>query len=571
MHDSVQALGYLNLAGFLTLAAAGIRLRLRRRGSAGLWAMLAFAALALFAVLARLLPTHPHGPAEWVLQRATIAVLLVFPYLLFRFTTAFDRPAPRVAALLNAVTLALVVWTFAQPSYPAAGEPRPVAFVVYVVAFLVHWSLLSSLSAWRLWRAGRGQPSVARRRMRLLAAATAGMTAALCLSVVAGDEGAAAVAAQALALASSLAFLLGLTPPAGLRLLWRRPEQRRLQQAVESLIAVAKTREEVVGRVLAPMAAIVGARSVALLDAAGEVMDSHGLDGGPISSLDGAGSDRVTIELQDGLLVVRTSPYAPFFGEDEFDLLRSLGSLTSLALDRVRLFAQEHESRVALERANEVMARFVSLAAHELRTPVTTIHGFVHTLNHLGDRLSAEQREEVSRTLEQQTSRMALLVEQLLDLSRLDADAIEIVPQRFPVRPRVTEIVAGVGGDDVDVEVAEELEAVADPQAFDRIMANLVANAVRYGDPPVVVRAEQTDRHLRVWVEDHGPGVADHFVPNLFERFARSSEARERSKGTGLGLAIARSYARAHGGDVLYEHADPHGACFQLVLPVPQR
>ena len=82
------------------------------------------------------------------------------------------------------------------------------------------------------------------------------------------------------------------------------------------------------------------------------------------------------------------------------------------------------------------------------------------------------------------------------------------------------------------------------------------------------VRAEQTDRHFRLTVEDRGVGVAPEFVPGLFERFTRSEGSRATAAGTGLGLAIARSYARAHGGDLVYEDAMPHGACFRLVLPM---
>jgi two-component system OmpR family sensor kinase len=87
----------------------------------------------------------------------------------------------------------------------------------------------------------------------------------------------------------------------------------------------------------------------------------------------------------------------------------------------------------------------------------------------------------------------------------------------------------------------------------------------------VTVRAEQSDRHFRLSVEDRGGGVSAEFVPDLFERFSRSEGSRAGSVGTGLGLAIARSYARAHGGDLLYEDAAPHGAKFMLVLPAQPR
>src|SRR5581483_2838590 len=139
----------------------------------------------------------------------------------------------------------------------------------------------------------------------------------------------------------------------------------------------------------------------------------------------------VRVEQSGVVFAAGTSAYAPFFGEDELRLLETVAALTATAVDRVRLFEQEHETRLALERSNEVMTNFVSLAAHELRTPVTTVHGFVQTLRHLGDRLADEQKEELRVALEQQTARMASLVEQLLDLSRLDADAVDVRPQEI--------------------------------------------------------------------------------------------------------------------------------------------
>jgi two-component system sensor histidine kinase MtrB len=87
-------------------------------------------------------------------------------------------------------------------------------------------------------------------------------------------------------------------------------------------------------------------------------------------------------------------------------------------------------------------------------------------------------------------------------------------------------------------------------------------NAVRYGDPPIHVKAEQRDRHIRIAVEDHGTGVPEELQPRLFERFARGDAAR----GSGLGLAIARAYARAHGGDLVYSPGE-RGARFELIVP----
>jgi two-component system sensor histidine kinase MtrB len=180
-------------------------------------------------------------------------------------------------------------------------------------------------------------------------------------------------------------------------------------------------------------------------------------------------------------------------------------------------------------------------------------------------------REELQAALLQQSRRMRNLVEQLLDLSRLDAHAVEIRPERVGIRSRVEELVAAAAGDragEVRIAVEPELEATVDSSAFDRIVTNLVVNALRYGESPVVVGAEHRDRHFRVSVEDCGSGVPPEFVPQLFERFARSEASRSYPGGSGLGLAIASSYAKAHGGDLIYEPLSPRGARFELVLPV---
>lgn len=231
---------------------------------------------------------------------------------------------------------------------------------------------------------------------------------------------------------------------------------------------------------------------------------------------------------------------------------------------------QEHERRIALEHTNELLANFVALAAHELRTPVTTIHGFVQTLNRFGDRLEAAQQDELRTGLEQQTAHMASLVEQLLDLSRLDAEAVEVRPQKVDLRARIEEVVsiaAGARRSEVVVEVPTDLDAVVDPVILDHIVVNLVTNAFRYGQAPVRVSARRDEAHVHVVVEDSGPGVAHELEGTLFERFTRAGVARDRVAGTGLGLAIARAYARAHRGDVRYERRQPSGARFVVELP----
>jgi signal transduction histidine kinase len=581
MHGAVLVFRTVNLVAYATLGLIALAHWRRRRDAASVWAAATFGSLGLILLLG-LIPNDPGNIPERAVGRFAIALLVLFPYLLFRFTTAFRPAGKRFANALFSLTAILILWAFALPRLPQPGEPRPTFLIVYTVAFMIHWSVLSIVSARRLWHAGTAQPTVARRRMHLLALASAGLVVALLLAIFTSDkDSGVSLASGVLGFLSALAFLLGFAPPALIRLWWRGPETARLQEAITSLFSFAQSQEEVASGVLKPAAAIVGARAIAIRNAEGKIVAAWNVPGDAR-----AGHERgrevprlwpdaeiVDLEVPGGSLVVWTSPYAPFFGDEELALLRTLGALTGLALDHVNLFQAEHQARIALERANEVKSNFVALAAHELRTPMTTIHGFVTTLHHLSDRLDEDQREKVRDALLQQTERMAALIEQLLDLSRLDAEAIDIAPEPIRVRDQIEEIVVAVAADPgaVDIVIDDDTIAVADRNALERIVSNLVTNAFRYGTPPVTVRAEQSDRHFRLSVEDCGLGVAVEFVPDLFERFSRGLGSRAAAPGTGLGLAIARSYARAHGGDLLYEDAMPHGARFMLVLPAQPR
>jgi len=245
------------------------------------------------------------------------------------------------------------------------------------------------------------------------------------------------------------------------------------------------------------------------------------------------------------------------FTPDDTELLQLVAERLAIAIERARL----HEAMLQLD---QLKLNFVAIAAHELRTPAASVYGVLATLVGRGDELSPELRDELVHVGHEQAERLRRLLEELLDLSRLDAGSIAIEPRPLVLRSVLEEIASAAvpKGTAVRLDVAPDLAAVADPLVIDRVVSNLLVNASRYGAAPIVLAAEQRDRHLRISVEDAGAGVPEELLPRLFERFARSGEA----PGSGLGLAIARSYARAHGGDLVY---DPRGAGarFELVLP----
>ncbi|MGH3058922.1 MAG: sensor histidine kinase, partial [Gaiellaceae bacterium] len=483
MSAIVEAVGYVNLALLTALAFAAVWLWRKRQSRPAMWAAATFAVLAVVVDVARLLPEDPSGAVEHLALRFLVALLVLFPYLLYRFSSSFEPASHRLEQLVALLTLSILVWTFALPDFPSEGEPRSIGFQAYLAAFVFHWTVLTIVVATRLWRAGRGQPSVARKRMRFLAAAAILITLALLVGVPdTADDSAAALAAELLVTVAALAFLVGLTPPTLLRMAWRRPEQSRLGDAVSELMT-ATTEHEVADRVLPAMAAIFGARAVALVDESGGLVDVHGAHPEAFAVASERG-EAMQVQLPGGSLRVWTTPYAPFFGDEELRLLRSLGALTGLALDRARLFAQERKAREALLRADELKTQFVALAAHELRAPVTSIRGFAETIQHRRHELSEEQVEKLQETLYAQIRRTSDLVEQLLDLTRLDAEVIAVQPKPVEVRSRLEEVVrtaAGGRAPDVVIEADESLRAVVDPTVLERIVSNLVVNALRYG------------------------------------------------------------------------------------------
>jgi signal transduction histidine kinase len=240
--------------------------------------------------------------------------------------------------------------------------------------------------------------------------------------------------------------------------------------------------------------------------------------------------------------------------------------------DLVAAFLEQALEQERLNRLGDLKSHFIALASHELRAPVAVVHGIGVTLNRRRDQLQLDEMGKLHTVLNEQTEHLAHLVNQLLDLSRLEADAIELRKTEIRVKPVVETIVSAVvpdHADKIEIVVPDELETQVDPDAFDRIVSNLVVNACKYGAPPVIIAAEQKDTHFRLVVEDRGDGVGKDFVPRLFERFARAE--REKKDGSGLGLAIAQSYANAHGGELIYGEAEPRGARFELVLPRPHK
>jgi two-component system sensor histidine kinase MtrB len=258
-----------------------------------------------------------------------------------------------------------------------------------------------------------------------------------------------------------------------------------------------------------------------------------------------------------GVIHVGTLVHRRFTSAD-VDLLKLVADRFALAIER----AQLHEQTVQLD---SLRTNFVAIASHELRTPATAVYGVLTTLLERDEQLTEGSRRELLQMGVVQGERLRRLLEELLDLSRVDARGVAVKPRPLTLGTVIDEIVTEAlsPGATVELDVPDDLVVLADRLVLDRVLSNLLTNAVRYGAAPITLSARASGTQLRITVEDGGPGVAENLRPRLFERFSRTESA---NVGSGLGLAIARAYARAHGGDLVHE-PDANGARFTLVLP----
>ena len=575
MEETLDALQYVQSAVYVALGVVAITSWYRRRGRARAWLAGTFGVLSLVTLIGLVLPeeAEPRSVQDWV-TRGLLALIVLFPYFLFRFAASF-RTRPRwLEAGALALTVGVCVAGFAFPELPGEGEAWSAGFSVWFVFFLLQWVVLSAIVAWELWRSGKGQPTVSRRRMRLLSFGALGLALALVLAGTAGSGGgstASQVGVQVLALASGPLFLFGFAPPRFLLAAWRRPELLELRAAEEVLMR-AMTPSEVGDRLLPHVTRIIGGRASVLVDADGDVL---GVDGVPFERagelLAPEADDVVSIPLREGRLLVQATPYTPYFARSETELLDTLATFTDLALSRAELSERERQTAIELQVANEAMREFVAIASHDLRTPVTVIKGFAAALDSDPDGIPDEQRKQFLGTIKRHADHLGVIIDDLLTTSRLDAGVIEPTPSDIALEPFLQRLVTDLHPQDpVDVDVQPpDLRLRVDPEHLQRMITNYLVNAFRYGAPPVTVIAKQVGATVEIVVCDEGAGLPDDFIERAFDKFARVDKRHSKeSQGTGLGLAIVRGLARASGGDAWVRPNEPTGACFGVRLPM---
>lgn len=262
------------------------------------------------------------------------------------------------------------------------------------------------------------------------------------------------------------------------------------------------------------------------------------------------------------------------FVPEEIELVSLLGRLVATAVQNIRTYELERSTVEELRRLSALRADFVSLVSHELRSPMAAVIGSARTLQQRWRELAPEQRESFLELIAEETTRLAALIGDVLDTSRIEAGTFSYAFSDVDLGMLVRDTVAAaaIGQDEVELvpSVPQPLPAVrGDRERLRQVLMNLIDNAVKYSPVGGEVRVTAYAHAGRVLVDvaDAGPGIAREQQGVIFEKFGRAT-GDDGKPGTGLGLFIARSIAEAHGGSLDVRSAPQRGATFTLSLPV---
>ncbi|BDU72896.1 ATP-binding protein [Mesoterricola silvestris] len=253
------------------------------------------------------------------------------------------------------------------------------------------------------------------------------------------------------------------------------------------------------------------------------------------------------------------------------DLLEGMAAQVSLALGRARLASERADARIRAEQEH-LRSILLSSISHDLRTPLGTITGATSTLLDPGPEATAEDRRMLLATIHQESRRLERLVDNLLDLTRLESGQVQVKKEWVPVEEIVGSALNRLEGQIEDRPVALDLRDAwipLDPVLMEQVLQNLLDNALKFSPPgsglDIACRAEGDSAVLTI--TDHGPGLEPGEEERIFEKLYRGSRSAS-APGAGLGLAICRGIIQAHGGSITARSAPLGGTRVIITLPL---
>ena len=536
----------------------------------------------------------------------TSAGVMALPFLLLRLVHDFAG-VPRYVMVLAFAGLVLSIAAL------ATLRPLPVPATLALVGYFAFFTVYCAVAFAREAQRSHG---VNRRRLQSISAGSyvlgllillAGVSAAVpALSGVLG------AATQLLALVWALAYAAGFAPPSPLRRLWQEPELRAFLARAATLPRLANT-DDVVRELERGAGAALGASAqVSLADASGtlyfrQARAPEPFPVGPGSTLPArrAFDEQRTIFLEDllqqdpansatyrgrvvnsviiapitagdlrlGVLMIH-APRAPLFATDDAALTRLLADQAAVILES-RTLIDEAARVTAREEATRLKDDFLSAAAHDLKTPLTTLRGQTQLMLRKADRDPEAPADRVGLArLEAASERLGTLVEELLDASRIDQAQLALRTERLDLAELAREVSGWDRPSANPVEFGSDgvtLVGLFDRVRMTQVLENLIENAIKYSPAgtAVGVRTWREGDEARIAVSDHGIGISADDVPHVFERFRRGANVDDRRfAGMGLGLYIVAGIVAQHRGRIWVESALGAGSTFHVAVPL---
>jgi two-component system sensor histidine kinase KdpD len=276
-----------------------------------------------------------------------------------------------------------------------------------------------------------------------------------------------------------------------------------------------------------------------------------------------------------GAVGVRSADEARMLDPEQRHLLATCASLIALSIERDWSVVEAHESRLKAE-TEKLRSTLLSSVSHDLRTPLAVIAGASSSLLKSEGSMSVDTRRELLATIVEESQRLSRLVENLLNMTRLESGVQQVHKEWHVVEDvvgsAIREVSRQIGDRTIETQVPSALPLVPlDAVLVEQVLINLLENAAKYSSPgtPITISARAEAKSLIMEVGDRGPGLQPGDERRIFEKFFRSATTRPQPRGAGLGLAICRAIVEAHEGRIWAQNrTDGPGAVFRFSLPI---
>lgn len=583
-----------------------VALRMWRQPTPAHADMAVFFGVSTFVILAQEIVAFLGTPPVWETD-ATVALVMALPYLLLRLVDDFTTVPSLVKRIAEAGLIASIVATVVY-----GGAVPPVA----ALAMVVYFAAVGAYCAAQFARAARRSLGVTRRRLDAAALGTILLASDLLLAGLNAflpepEHTIVAALAELCGLGSALAYYLGFAPPGFLRRAWQAPELRAFLARAARLPRLPTTLD-IVRELEAGAASSTGATARiglwtedagvvrfrpdgerAAFDVkpgqhlAGRVFAEQKLfysgdpahDDPDVGSLYRASHVGAIVcvpitagERKLGVLALYAER-PPIFAVSDMELAQLLADQAAVVLES-RALIDDVARMQAREEATRLKEDFLSAAAHDLKTPLTTVVAQAEFLERkaLRDPAAPQDLQGLQRIV-RESKRLASLVTDLLDAARLEQGRLVAEREPIDLGALVAEVVARQpsGRHAVEVDVRGAIVGTYDRRRIEQLVDNLLENARKYSPEPtpVCVTVWQHDGEARISVRDQGIGIPASDLPAIFERFSRASNVDDRKfHGMGLGLYICRGIVEEHGGRIWAESQVGKGSTFHVALPL---